>query len=132
MKRILSPALVILFVFFMLPKQRSFAREESEDKLPSLKWQKLGAGVSKTDLGPGLPEVAILKLSNEQFEKIYQSEAAAKAYLDSQKIFKQPLIEAKFCDVTPNKDGVGWILIIPHTLHSTASIVAWQLPATSK
>jgi hypothetical protein len=132
MKRIIFPALVVLFLLFLLPKERSLAREEARFNLASLKWQMLKGGASKTDMGPGLPEVAILKVSNGQFEKIHASKEAAKDYLDSQSIFKRKLIEVVFCDVTPSDDGEGWILIIPHTPHSTASIAAWQIPKKSK
>jgi len=127
MKRIISSALVVLFLLFLLPKERSFAQEEAKVKLPKLEWKKLNEGVSKTDLGPGLPEVAILKVSNEQFKKIHASKAAALKYLEDQHIFKKKLIKVVFCQVTPNKSD-GWILIVAHTAQSTASIVAWQIP----
>jgi len=132
MKRILSPALVILFLLFLLPKERSFAREEAKFDLGSLKWEMSKAGVPKTDLGPGLPEVAILKVSNDLFEKIHASPDAAMDYLEGQHIFKRKLIKVVFCEVTPSKGGDGWILIIPHTPRSTASIVAWQIPKEMK
>ena len=96
--------------------------------LKSLQWQLLQPNVTKTDLGGQLPEVAILTLSNEQFRKIYASKDAAKDYLDSQHIFKRKLVDVVFCDVTASDDGGLWVIIIPHTLHSTASIVAWQIP----
>ncbi len=127
MKRILSSALVVLFLLFLLPKERSFAREEAKVDLGSLKWQVLKEGASKTDLGSGLPEVAILKVSNEQFKKIHASKAAALKYLDDQHIFKRKLIKVVFCQVTPNESD-GWILLISHTPQSTACIVAWQIP----
>jgi hypothetical protein len=130
MKRIISTALVVLFLLFLLQKERSLAREEARVKvnLKSLKWHMLKEGVSKTDMGEGLPEVAILIVSNDQFEKIHASKKAAKDYLDSQHIFKRKLIKVVFCDVTPSDDGDGWILLLPHTPHSTASISAWQIP----
>src|SRR5713226_9924631 len=120
MKRIISSALVVLFLLFLLPKERSFAQEEAKVKLPKLEWKKLNEGVPKTDMGPGLPEVAILKVSNEQFEKIHASKDAAMDYLESQHIFKRKLIKVVFCEVTASDDGDGWILIIPHTPRSTA------------
>ncbi|SRR6266403_6314328 len=132
MKRIISPALVVLFLLFLLPKERSFAREEAKVDLASLKWQLLKEGAAKTDMGEGLPEVAILVVSNDQFKKIRASKKAAKEYLDSQHIFKRKLIKVVFCDVTPSDDGDGWILLLPHTPHSTASISAWQIPKEMK
>jgi hypothetical protein len=132
MKRSISPALMVLLVLFLLPKERGCAREESEINLSSLKWQLLSPGVSKTDMGGDLPEVAILKLTNEQFEKIHASEDAAKDYLNGQSIFKWKLLKVVFCVVTPHVNGGPWFLIIPHTKESTASITAWQVPRTSK
>jgi hypothetical protein len=132
MKRIISPALVVLFLLFLLPREQGFAREEVKFDLGSLKWEMTKGGVPKTDLGPGLPEVAILNVSNDLFEKIHASKAAALKYLEDQHIFKRKLIKIVFCDVTPNDDGDGWILIIPHTPLSTASIVAWQIPKKMK
>ena|ERR1700686_3276687 len=132
MKRIISTALVVLFLLFLLPRERSFAREEAKAKLPTLEWKMLSEEASKTDLGPGLPEVAILKVSNEQFKKIRASKHAALDYLEDQHIFKRKLIKVVFCDVTPNDDGDGWFLMMPHTPLSTASIVAWQIPKKMK
>jgi hypothetical protein len=132
MKRIISPALVVLFLLFLFPKERSFAREEYKFDLGSLKWEMTKGGVPKTDLGPGLPEVAILKVSNEVFEKIHASEDAALDYLQGQHIFKRKLIKVVFCDVKAYDDGNGWFLIIPHTPLSTAFIIAWQIPKNPK
>jgi hypothetical protein len=132
MKRIVPPALLVLCVLSLLAKERSFGRGGPDINLSSLKWQLLQPNVSKTDMGGGLPEVAILTLSNEQFEKIHASEEAALEYLDSQHIFKRKLIKVIFCDVTSSADGDGWILLIPHTPHSTASIAAWQIPNKGK
>ena len=100
---------------------------------------------------PGITEVAALErrggedrhggrparsrhpvVSNDQFKKIRASKKAAKEYLDSQHIFKRKLIKVVFCDVTPSDDGDGWILLLPHTPHSTASISAWQIPKEMK
>src|SRR5215471_4479919 len=122
MKRLLIAALFVLGVLLLLAGGRSGADDVVQPNLASLKWQLLQPGVTKTDMGNGLPEVAILILTDAQFQKISVSKDAAKKYLDDQKIFKRPLIDVVFCDVTPSKDGGQWILIIPHTLHSTASI----------
>jgi hypothetical protein len=110
----------------------SRAGQAAKINLTSLEWRLLKPSVSKTDLGGDLPEVAILTLSNEEFEKIHASEIAAKKYLDDQKILKRKLIHAIFPDVTPREDGGGWILIVAHTGKSTGCIVAWQLPRGSK
>jgi hypothetical protein len=127
MKRLLL-GLVVLGVSLLLVKERSRADSGVQVDLKSLQWNLLQPTVTKTDMGDGLPEVAILTMPDDQFQKISSDKNAAKKYLDSQKIFKRALIDVVFCDVTPSKDGGQWILIVPHTLHSTASIVAWQIP----
>jgi hypothetical protein len=132
MKRIISTAPVVLFLLFLLPKERIFAREEPNVDLASLKWQMLKEGVTKTDMGEGLPEVAILIVSNDQFKKIHASEHAAMKYLEDQHIFKRKLIKVRFCDVKASDDGERWILLMPHTPHSTASIIAWQIQKEMK
>jgi len=127
MKRLLG-ALFVLGVSLLLAKERSRADSEVQVDLASLQWHLLQPNITKTDMGDGLPEVAILTMSDVQFQKISSSKDEAKKFLDSQKIFKRALIDVVFCDVTPSKGGGQWILIVPHTLHSTASIVAWQIP----
>src|SRR5215831_20116037 len=131
MKRIIFAALIVLLLLFLLPSERSLGRQEPTPvpDLTSLKWQVLSTNAVKTDLGGNLPEVAILRLTNDQFTKIYPDAKAAKDYFDSQKIFKRALIKVIFCDVTPSKGTADWLLIVPHTTHSTASVTAWQLPA---
>jgi hypothetical protein len=129
MKKIPFTALMVLCLLFLPTTQRTFADEAMTPDLSTLKWQMLQKWVSKTDLGPGLPEVAILVVSNDQFNQIYPGKKlAAMKSLDDQKIFKKKLIDVVFCDVQGSKSGTQWILIIGHTLHSTASIVAWQIP----
>jgi hypothetical protein len=129
MKKIPFTALMVLCLLFLPTTQRTFADEAMTPDLSTLKWQMLQKWVSKTDMGPGLPEVAILIVSNGQFNQIYpEKKPAAMKYLDDQKIFKKKLIDVAFCDVHGSKSGTQWILIIGHTLHSTASIVAWQIP----
>lgn len=130
MKRVMFPALVVLYLLFMPVKEQSFAEETIPPlDLSALQWKLLQPTVTKTDLGSNLPEVVVLTLSNDQFTKISGDKSAAMKYLTDQKIFKRKLLNVEFCAVTANVDGTGqWILIIPHTFQSTAYIVAWQIP----
>lgn len=129
MKRVIFPALLVLCVMLFPAKERSYADVAVQINLAGLQWHLLQPTVTKTDLGGDLPEVAILTLSNDQFQKINGNKDDAMKYLIDQKIFKKPLVNVVFCGVTPSNDGTGqWILIIPHTYTSTASIVAWQVP----
>jgi hypothetical protein len=132
MKRIVPSILLVLCLLLLPAKERSLAEEKATTKLESLKWHVLRPGVTKTDMGGDLPEVAILTVSNEEFEKIYASTITAKKYLDGQKILKRKLIRVVFCDVTARDDGGDWILTVTHTYHSTGCIVAFQLPKETK
>jgi hypothetical protein len=132
MKRVISPALMLLLLLFLVPQERSSADKMPTIDLSSLMWKQLSPTASKTDMGPNLPEVAILVLSDDQFKKIYPSKDDAMAYLDGQSIFKRKLIKVVFCDVAPSDEGQPWILIISHTTLSTAAITAWQPPKMGK
>ncbi|HXY24182.1 MAG TPA: hypothetical protein VEI73_05995 [Candidatus Acidoferrum sp.] len=109
-------------------KQSMGAAVATKIDLGSLKWHLLKANVAKTDLGGELPEVAIMTMSNEQFEKIRGEKKAAMEYLDAQKILKRKLIDLVFGDVTENRDGGTWIVILGHTGKSTGCVIAWQVP----
>lgn len=116
----------------MKPKEQRIREEEFHVNLASLKWQLLKPDVTKTDLGGDLPEVAILTMSNEQFEKIRGPKKAAMDYLDDRHILKRKLIDLVFSDVTPSADGLGWVVVLSHSGKSTGCILAWQLPRESK
>ena len=122
-------SIVLAFSWFVTACNGIHADDSPPLNLSKIQWQFLRPGATKTDLGKGLPEVIILTLSNDEFEKLHVSEDAAKAYLDALGVFKLKLIKVVFGDVVPNDHGDGWIVLIPHTAHSTACIVAWQLRA---
>jgi len=131
MKRIIAPAFLFLTLSFLLAKEGNFAEETSLPDLAKLQWHLLQPNATKTDLGGNLPEVAIVTLSNDQFQLINGKESAAMKYFEEQKIFKRNLYHVKFCDVTASRDGTGpWILTVSHTYLSTAYVVAWQVPST--
>jgi len=95
---------------------------------PALAWKTLSPHAWKTDLGGELPEVLILRMSNKEFEKFHASEEAAKKFIDSLHFLKRKLINVVFCDVVPHKGGEEWYVVISHTTHSTAAVIAWQVP----
>jgi len=127
MKRFL---LAMLLVSFLFSHERApiFAQEAAKQKLPAPSWQTLSEGAWKTDLGGEQPEVLILKMSNEEFQKFHASKKAARDYIDDHHFLKRKLVKVVFCDIVPDKDGDRWWVIIPHTTHSTAVVVAWQIP----
>lgn len=127
MKRIIFPALIVPLLLFLVPNERSIAKQEPRPNLAGLEWKVVRTDVVKTDLGDGLPEVAVLRVSNEQFKEIRAGKTAAMKFFDNG-IFKRKLIKVAFCSVKRNEDGDGWILMAPHTPQSTAYIIAWQIP----
>jgi hypothetical protein len=97
---------------------------------PPPQWLMMAKNAYKTDLGDALPEVVILTMSAEAFKKFSKSKRSAMEYIDGLHILKQKLIDLVFADVWPAEPTGGeWILIISHTTHSTATVVAWELPA---
>lgn len=125
MKTMILPALIVPLLLFLVPNERGIAEQKPD--LTNLQWKAVRPDVAKTDLGDGLPEVAVLTVSNEQFKEIRASKGAAMKFFDNG-IFKRKLIKVHFCSAKKNQDGEGWILIVPHTPQSTAFIIAWQIP----
>ena len=129
MKRFLPATLLVSVLLFSQAWVPSFAQEASQQSSPPPAWQTLlPERAWKTDLGGDQPEVLILKMSNDEFEKFHASKEAAKAYIDKTGFLKRKLIKVVFCDIVRRKDGNEWYVIVPHTTHSTAVVVAWQIP----
>jgi hypothetical protein len=89
-------------------------------------WKTLSASRWKTDLGGDLPEIVILVMTNDEFEKFRKSKRAAMKFVDDEKLLKRKLINLIFADVMGTKGGECWIVVLTHTTHSTAVIIAWQ------
>jgi len=96
-------------------------------KSPALAWKTLSERAWKTDMGGEHPEVLILKMSDAEFKKFHASEDAAKKFLDSLHFLKRKLINVVFCDVVPHTGDEEWFVIVTHTTHSTAAVIAWQI-----
>lgn len=110
------------------PKRRSRAKKSaSKPGFRKPAWKEFSKNCWKTDLGGDLPEVIILHMADKEFQEFRKSEAEAKAFLDNHGYFKRKLINLIFCDVVPCPNGVAWWVIVIHTLHSTAVIVAFQV-----
>jgi hypothetical protein len=98
-------------------------------RLPTkLTWKALAFRRWKTDLGGDLPEVVILLMNNAEFKKFRATKKGAMKFIDGEGFLKRPLIELVFCDVVSQRCEEPWIVIVTHTTHSTAVIVAWQIP----
>lgn len=128
MRRFLLAILLVSFLLLSQSRAPSFAQEAAQQKTPPPSWQAMSERAWKTDLGGEKPEVLILKMSNEEFEKFHASKEAARDYIDDHHYLKKKLIKVVFCDIVPHKGGMEWYVIVPHTTHSTAVVVAWQIP----
>jgi hypothetical protein len=94
-----------------------------------VEWRQLASDVWKTDLGEGFPEVAILRMSDEEFRKFHSSARFAQSYIDKHKYLKRKLIKFKFVSVVGRRGSKKpWCLILTHTPESTANLIAWQGP----
>ncbi|MFI5073277.1 MAG: hypothetical protein WBE21_00235 [Candidatus Acidiferrales bacterium] len=96
-------------------------------KFSTPRWKMLSRRVWKTDLGGDLPEVVILVLSNEEFRKFHASTAAAKRYIDDHHFLKRKLIKVVFVNRSSNDNGTLWLVVISHTIESTAAVIAYQI-----
>jgi hypothetical protein len=97
--------------------------------VPPTKWRKLASGVWKTDFGDDMPEVAILRMSNEEFRKFQSSARFAKSYIDKKRYLKRKLIKFAFVSVPRRpQHECYWTLILSHTPESTGKIIAWPDP----
>jgi hypothetical protein len=118
----------VSFLLFTQGQAPGSAQGMAQQKLETPVWQPLPERGWKTDLGGENPEVLILKMSNEEFEKFHSSKKAAKDYIDSHHYLKKKLVKVIFCDIVPHRDGKEWYVVVSHTTHSTAVIVGWQIP----
>jgi hypothetical protein len=96
--------------------------------VPPTKWRKLASGAWKTDLGDDLPEVAILRMSDEEFRKFSSSARFAKSYIDRKRYLKRKLIKFAFVSVPRRRRGCIWTVMLTHTPESTGKVVAWPDP----
>ncbi|MGH9727475.1 MAG: hypothetical protein ACRD4V_02650 [Candidatus Acidiferrales bacterium] len=106
--------------------RRPKRRKPAQLKFVLPRWKMLSPAVWKTDLGDDLPEVVILMLSDEEFKKFHASTKAAKRYIDKRGFLKRKLIKVVFVNRVPNGNGGDWIVIIGHTVWSTAGVLAYQ------
>lgn len=126
----LLPLTIIFLSMLFFPVTSGVSGAEQE-KLKGLEWKSVD-GALKTDLGQGLPEVLVLKLSNADFHKYFANKKTAMDYLDSQHFLKAKLINLKFAEVRSAHNDEEWYIIIGHTPYSTALVIAWQEPSDKK
>ena len=124
MKRIVTSALLVVCVFLLLPNGRSNAREEEQKKTPPLGWQKLEEGVQVLKLwesvGPKWPEIAVLRLSKEEYEKFYKEPVE---YLNKLKVYPPEYPAKKIIPcglVAPETAKSDFVVVLKHDITSTS------------
>jgi len=99
--------------------------------VPPSKWRKLAKNAWKTDLGAELPEMLVLRMSDEEFRKFRSSARFAQTYIDKHKYLKRKLIKFVFTSIVGERGSKSaWSLILIHTPQSTARLIAWQDPCS--
>jgi len=78
MKRIANLFFLGLCFLFLLTNVRSSAPDEPEKRQAQPKWEMVREGVQvlrlwKTSIGPRKPEIALLRLSDEEYRKFFES-----------------------------------------------------------
>ncbi|MHB8411953.1 MAG: hypothetical protein ACYDDI_08400 [Candidatus Acidiferrales bacterium] len=78
----------------------------------------------KKSLGPGQPEIAVLRLADEEYKEFAKGPIN---YLEERRVFKAQLNRVVRCGVKPNTKSAAWWLVIEHVPESTAFYIAWQM-----
>lgn len=99
--------------------------------VPPSKWRKLAKNAWNTDLGNDLPEILVLRMSDQEFRKFHSSARFAQTYIDKHKYLKRKLIKFVFTSIVGERGSKeAWSLILIHTPQSTARLIAWQDPCS--
>jgi hypothetical protein len=99
MKRIGTLGLLMLSLLWPQVSRPSIGQEAAQQKSTPFGWKELGSGVSvlrvwEIPQSPKQPEIAILKLSEEEYRKFTQNR---KAYTNDHHIFPQPVDRIVIC-----------------------------------
>jgi len=127
MKHLLALGTLLVLALLLTPgsgpsSAQEMAKNKAEEKP---EWKSVSPGVWKTDLGEGQPEIAILRLSDDDYKELVKN---PKSFLDSRHVFRHKLNKAEAVGDDPPPTGGGWIVIATHTPNSTSSYVAWPAP----
>lgn len=128
MKRIISPALVVLFLLFLPTMERSVA-QEAQKKTSPLLWAPIGDGVQvlrlwEIDGGPKWPEIAILRLPVKEYKEFLEHPVD---YLNDHKVYppQYPAKKVILCKTNhPEPANKECIITLMHSPNSTSSTLA--------
>jgi hypothetical protein len=99
--------------------------------MPAAKWKKLGKGIEAVKLwesiGPEWPQIAILRLSKDEYKKFLKT---PKDYLNDLRIFgKTPTKEVSRCQLAGLKSGqptARYVVIAKHEMDCVSLITSSQ------
>lgn len=126
MKRIAIGSALVLCLLLMLasgflPAQE--AKPSQQEKQPV--WTKIATGQWRTELGTDEPDIAVLRLSDEEYKEFFKD---PKEYFNSHHTFPKKVNKAEAAGEDPPPTGAGWIVVATHTPYSTATYVSWPAP----
>jgi hypothetical protein len=128
MKRIVLGSTVFLSLLFVLASGLLLAQEETkraqQEKPPT--WTQVTPGIWRTELGTGEPDIAVLRLSDEEYKEFFKD---PKQYFNSHHVFPKPVNKAEESGEDPPPTGAGWIVVATHNPYSTATYVSWPAPS---
>ena len=128
MKKIISPALVVLLLLFLPTMERSVA-QEAQIKTSPLPWALIGDGVQvlrlwEIDGGPKWPQIAILRLPVKEYKEFLEHPVD---YLNDHKVYppKYPAKKVILCRTNhPEPPNSECLVSLFHTPNSTSSASA--------
>jgi|ERR1700674_132900 len=128
MKKIISPALVVLLLLFLPTMERSVA-QEAQIKTSPLPWALIGDGVQvlrlwEIDGGPKWPQLAILRLPVKEYKEFLERPVD---YLNDHKVYppEYPAKKVILCNKNqPKPSNSECIISLFHTPNSTSGTFA--------
>lgn len=126
MKRIATGTL--LFLSLLLMRASGFlSAQEAKPSAPAKQpaWTQIASGLWRTELGPGEPDIAVLRLSDDEYKEFFKD---PKGYFNTHHVFPKNVNKAKAAGDDPPPTQSGWIVVAIHTPYSTSHYVSWPVP----
>jgi hypothetical protein len=130
MKRTIFPALVVLSLFFLPVTRSTLAQQEAQKAVSPPQWKILREGVKVLKLwdtvGPKWPQVVLLQLSKEEYEKLLKD---PKEYINNlnvlgesstHKVFKCRLAAVKESDPS----NTVYLVMFKHEMDTTTQMLS--------
>jgi len=133
MKRIISPARMVLCVLFLLPSWPTNAQQTGQKNLTPVQWEKLGEDVQvlrvwQLEGTSAYPQVSVLRVSDATYLKFFQDPQGFLKFVNANKVFSKDVIVAgpwvTLSSYVPQGQTSGWLLTLYHGKLSTMLVSA--------